>query len=220
MARIPAPDIRAVRRELLDPTQVLQDMKKLRGQGNVKALVSEASSRGYTPADSAKEVLGLRQTFESVIERKPSLSDLRVERDILREPVTKVEFEIGVQSFRKQRSNDQGAIVRAAISAGRNKEVYEMLLEARSGDFDDFTETTVDDNGKVVEAESWWTAFRGCLPPCGPVCLRALVTCKGTWAQYIGCVLWHCIGCGAKCAGCATCNCRWWCRWGVGCCRQ
>jgi hypothetical protein len=23
-----------------------------------------------------------------------------------------------------------------------------------------------------------------------------------------------------KCAGCATCNCSWWCKWAVGCCSQ
>jgi hypothetical protein len=23
-----------------------------------------------------------------------------------------------------------------------------------------------------------------------------------------------------KCAGCASCNCSWWCRWAVGCCSQ
>jgi hypothetical protein len=216
----PRPDVRSVTRELLDPDEVLKEIKKRRGQGGLKKLAAEGSKRGYKPVDSADEVLGYRQIFEATREQRPRLIDRRRQPDLSDEAVSKVEFEFLAQSARKQRARGEAAIAVATISAGKNKDEYEMLLEAPDGDFARFTELTIDETGKVVEADSWWTAFTGCLPQCGGPCLTALAECRGTWIEYIGCVLWRCVGCGVKCAGCATCSCSWWCSWAVGCCRQ
>jgi hypothetical protein len=73
--------------------------------------------------------------------------------------------------------------------------------------------------GDVIEAESWWSAFKACLHGrCGSTCLSALVSCSGTWAAYFWCLVAKCGGCVVKCAACSTCDCRWWCKWAVGCC--
>jgi len=71
----------------------------------------------------------------------------------------------------------------------------------------------------IIEAESWWSGFVGCLRSrCASSCLSSLHSCSGYWAAYFWCLVAKCGGCVLKCAACSTCDCRWWCRWAVGCC--
>jgi hypothetical protein len=72
----------------------------------------------------------------------------------------------------------------------------------------------------LVVANSWGSAWSGCLhSQCANTCLSSLTQCSfGSWAGYFWCVAARCGGCVLRCAACATCDCRWWCRWAVRCC--
>jgi hypothetical protein len=80
-----------------------------------------------------------------------------------------------------------------------------------------------DDKGKpVVYENSWWgrilTCFNGGC--CRPGCFSAAMGCsKINWTAFFACLTEQCGSCVAKCAAYATCNCTWWCEWGVGCCQ-
>jgi hypothetical protein len=54
---------------------------------------------------------------------------------------------------------------------------------------------------------------------CASVCLGSLTACAGVFPVYLKCVAVSCGGCALKCGACATCNCSFWCRWAVGCCK-
>jgi hypothetical protein len=199
--------------EHLDKQQVLDDLKQRRGKGNLKKLADHAKQRGYEPSDSPDAVLGYRHRFEAAEERAAP-------RGAAGAPVKETELELVLQNFKKAGSRDQAAVGVAVIRSGPNVEEYNILLEAPEGNLNAYSEFTVE-NGNIVETESWWSALVSCFTgTCGPICATALATCTGSWIEYIGCVLWRCGGCGVKCAGCATCNCSWWCSWATGCCRQ
>jgi hypothetical protein len=54
---------------------------------------------------------------------------------------------------------------------------------------------------------------------CASVCLGSLTACAGVFPVYLKCVAVACGGCALKCGACATCDCGFWCKWAVGCCR-
>jgi hypothetical protein len=54
---------------------------------------------------------------------------------------------------------------------------------------------------------------------CASVCLGSLTACAGVFPVYLKCVAVACGGCALKCGACATCDCSFWCKWAVGCCR-
>jgi hypothetical protein len=203
---------RRMTREFFDPATTLNDMKRLSGRGDLATLASEAQRRGYKAGGTQKDVLGYRQRVEAAQPMRPP-------RGIRGTAVREVEFELRIQAFTKDQSQDQAALITTTLRAGRNTETYEALLEAPGGDFARASEHVVE-GGKVVATNSWWSAFTRCLhSKCVSVCVSSLLTCPfTTWVGYVGCVLARCGGCGAKCAACASCDCRWWCRWAAGCC--
>jgi hypothetical protein len=202
--------------ELLDDQAVAASLGRLmadpRGK-DLQRLDGEARRRGYRKATGPQAQIGLRQRFKA---DKP----VRPPKGVQAQPVQEVEFEISLSALDKSDSEDQAAIVTVRVNAGQNTEQYDMLLEANDGDFEDVREFKVE-NDQIVPAKSWWTATRNCITSrCGAICIGALVTCSGTWVAYLGCVAAACGGCWATCAACATCNCRWWCKWAAKCCRQ
>jgi hypothetical protein len=212
---MPLPDMpleRRLTREFFDPETVLNDMNQRRGRGNLAILAREAEGRGYHLGATEEHVLGYRQRIEAT-------QPLRPPPGIGGRDVRELEFELRVQALTKNQSRDQAALVTTSLSAGGNSATYDAYLEAPEGDFLRSIERVVE-GGRVVETSSWWTAFVRCLhSKCVNICINALVTCPhGTWAAYLGCVLARCGGCGARCAGCSSCDCSWWCKWGVGCC--
>jgi len=128
-------------------------------------------------------------------------------------------FDMMVHSYEKPGSKDQAAVATVKVRAGDKSETYQFLLVAPGGNFEKAQEYMIGPNNTVIEAHSWWTRFRRCVTSkCGTVCLGATVSCSGTWAAYLLCLVAVCGSCVLRCVACASCNCRWWCRWAVGCC--
>ena len=80
-------------------------------------------------------------------------------------PVGRVELEFTIRSYDSQNADNQAAI--ATISWGgdspEGEDLYqEVFLESRSGNFAQAREFKVE-NGRVVRANSWWTAVRDCV---------------------------------------------------------
>lgn len=194
--------------EFLKTADVLTKLDARKRQDpNVRVLFAEAAKRGFAVAP--KKVFGFRQTLKPIQPTRRGAVTVK-----------QVVFEMNVQEFSAPRgSKDALAIVTVIITGGRDlEESYEMLLEAPGGNISLSREYMVAD-GKVVLARSWWSKVKACLKrECIATCVGALITCSGTWIAYLGCVALACGACFTKCAACASCKCRWWCKWGVGCC--
>jgi len=207
------PNISSEKIELIDSATVLKSMTEKTATGPLQLLAVHGKSLGYTLATSPKDTYGTRHTIRAVEAVNPPPGEKGL-------PIQEVSLEFHVQNFTKARSKDQGALVSITIRAGNNVETREMLLDAPGGDFSQAKEYFVKDN-KVIPAKSWWTAVLACLRKnCITVCVSSLIGCTGTWAAYLACVAVACGGCWVKCLACAGCNCKWWCKWAVGCCKQ
>jgi hypothetical protein len=215
-SKFPFEDLELEQTEVLDAAAVTQglDARLRQPRGRLKKLEDEARGRGYRPAGGPKGEVGLRQKFRT---KKPVHPPQGQQGGAVRE----VSFDFSLRALEKPDSLDQAAVATVIVRAdGDRTDEYDLLLEAPGGNFAQAREFKVE-NDRVVPANSWWTAARDCATStCGSVCVGALLACSGTWAAYLLCVATACGGCWAGCAGCATCNCRWWCRWPVGCCRQ
>lgn len=144
----------------------------------------------------------------------------------------KQEVDVRVQSFSKPGSRDAACLLQVVVKAsgplGRGSRAesvtYNAYLVAPNGNFDKAIEHFATSTGTVRRANSFWTRFKKCAKAsCGSTCAAALVTCipgSVTWVAYFVCFGIACGGCFAKCFACAGCKCRWWCKWGVGCCRD
>jgi hypothetical protein len=199
--------------EILDAATTNKGLQQGLGQANskLKRLDDEATRQGYKPKKGPGSEVGFSQRYRAANPVKPG----RGEKG---EPVQELEYRFFLRELEKPNSRDQAAILTVAVTAGKNTDQYEMLLIADEGKFNEAREYMVE-NDKVALAESWWSATRDCiLSKCGTVCVSSLITCGGTWAAYLLCVAARCGGCWVKCAACATCDCRWWCRWAAGCC--
>jgi hypothetical protein len=201
--------------EVLDSVSVAAALKaRLERAGSPAQMLSqEAARRGYRSRTGAKAELGIRQKYRADTMVKPP-------KGVSGPAIQEVEFELLVRSFARAGSKDEAAVATVTITAGANRDTYEMLLEAPGGNFSKGRESIVV-GGQVIPAKSWWTATKSCLRnKCASVCVGALVTCGGTWAAYLGCVAAACGGCWVRCAACASCNCHWWCKWAAGCCHR
>jgi hypothetical protein len=205
----------------LEQTEILDEAAAGRGlqasmdlpRGRLKKLQDEAQKRGYRASNKPRSSVGLRQRFRAARPVRPPAGEQGA-------PVQELQYEMSLRTLEKPNSQDQAAIATVTVTAGQNTEQYDLLLEAPGGNFAQAQEFKVE-NDQVVPAQSWWTAARSCVTrSCTSVCVGSLVTCSGTWAAYLICVAAACGGCWVKCAACATCNCKWWCRWATGCCRQ
>lgn len=201
--------------ELLDPEAVLEEVTLGRAEPEtgLRALTDQALQLGYTPNDDPGQILAYRQTIEPTQEVRPP-------RGRRAEPgVREVQLETILQSFSKGDSDDQGALLITTVRAGEYTESYEALLDAPGADLLRARELYVED-GELLEANSWFTAYGDCLSSRCPNCRIAPVTCwSGNWIDYVVCLL-RCGGCAFGCWWCATCNCWWLCRWAAGCCNQ
>lgn len=207
--------------EILDESNFGETLGNMMAKGPLQMLYDEATRRGYRYESAQAEQggqrtptqLGLRQVSRAREQVQPDSDDRG-------SSVQETRFELYIRALEKPDSRDQAALINVSIQAGENTEEYNLLLEAPGGYFLDTREFMVE-NDRVVPAFSWWSAFKNCLTSrCGTSCLGALVACSGTTAGYVACVIAACAGCGVKCAACATCNCKWWCRWAPGCCRR
>lgn len=209
------PRIMLEQTEVLDAVTVAAALKgRLENAGTAEhTLAQELARRGYKGRTGARAELGLRQKYRAEAAIKPP-------KGVTGPAVQEVEFELLVRSFGRAGSKDEAAVATVTITAGANRDTYEMLLEAPGGNFAKALEFKVE-RGQVIPAKSWWTATKTCIRnKCTSVCVGALLTCGGTWAAYLGCVALRCGGCWVRCAACASCDCRWWCKWAAGCCNR
>lgn len=123
----------------------------------------------------------------------------------------------------KQGSKDIAAIGQVSVTAGDRSDVYSFCLVAPKGNFAKAQEYRVASNLNVVKTNSWWSCLKKRLRrKCARKCVVSLITCAatGSWVGYILCVAKQCGACFAKYSAGCGCNCRWWCRWAIGCCRK
>lgn len=198
--------------ELFESQHTIRRLKQeSQARPQIQKLYKHAEGLGYKPAVGPKNAFGFKETYRAVAPVKDPRSAKKVEEAV---------FEIHIQDLFKQRSKDKLAIASVQIKAGDEKETYEMLLVAPSGNFLKAREFKVEQN-RVVLAKSWWTRTKACLRRyCVTMCSQSLGTCSGAWVYYLACVAAWCGGCFTGCMACASCRCRWWCRWAViACCR-
>lgn len=184
-----------------DVKALSQNFEALSKKASIKALSGKLTEEGFKPQKTGKNAyFGATETIKSNDGKTAT-------------------FDIKVQSYAKAGSKDKGAVGMVTVKSGGNSDTYQFSLLAPGGDFEKAVEFTVDKNNKVKKANSWWSRWIRCLRNrCASTCLGALTACSGTWAAYFWCVVAACGGCVLRCSGCATCNCRWWCRWAAGCC--
>jgi hypothetical protein len=199
---------------ILDAEGVRAEFTRHLNIPDVRRLEAEARNRGYELTSGEEAAIGLQQRWEARTPVAPPRSQSPAEPS-----VRSLDSRIVMHSLTKRDSpRDQGAIVVATISDGRNSYTHQVLLIATDGNFMGAQEFQVQD-GQLIEAESWWSAVWRCLlDKCGTVIAGALIACSGSFIAYVGCVLAAAGACGAKCAACATCDCSWWCKWAAGCC--
>lgn len=200
--------------EFLDSKDVIKRLKsKKQVNRNLKFLEKYAQGLGYLASDKSDDVFGIRSKVRSKVPIRESR--------LGRETVNEVTFELEVQNFKKSRSRDKLALATMTITAGNHSETYDTLLLAPAGNLLKPREYIYNEKkGKVELTHSWWSRFTSCLGKrCISSCLNSLISCSGTWAAYLGCVAAYCGGCFVICTACASCRCRWWCRWATRCCR-
>lgn len=187
---------------LAPPSSKSAFAKTLAKDTGLRALRDKAITDGFTPHTGSKANWGMKSSWTTSAG----------------ETLT---YEWHIMALR--RGKDEAAVcTESLVSSRREKEVYHSLLTAPNGNFTKASEHYATKSASIRLAHSKWTRFKACVKKssCGSVCVAALTTCSGSWAAYLGCVAIACGGCMGKCAACALCNCRWWCKWAVGCCKD
>jgi hypothetical protein len=202
--------------EVLDEAESARDLEARlsAAPGKLKKLEDEATKRGYKAETGPRSTVAIRHKVRAAQAVKPPAGEQGA-------PVKEVQFEVSLRSYKKAGSKDTAAVGTMTVIAGQTRDEYDVLLEAPGGNMGKAREFKLHGNN-VVPANSWWTAARGCVTSkCGSACIAALTTCPPTsWAAYLLCLAARCGGCWVKCAACASCNCRWYCKWATGCCRH
>lgn len=132
-----------------------------------------------------------------------------------RRPVEKLDFEFVLRDLNG--ADTSGAVAMASLSDGEVTADYHFTLET-PGDNPLRAREYTWDEGQVVPAQSWWSRFVDCTSRegCG---WGAVYNCwEGSWSDFLYCMVRKCGRGVQKCAACATCDCRWWCKWNAGCC--
>ncbi len=176
-----------------------KNLEKFDDEGIV--LHKELAKAGFKPAVKNSNYWGQAETYTDKLGRQ-------------------LKAETYIRDYEKAGSKDKAALAQVVLSLGKRSEVYTFYLIAKEGDFSKVEEYFVGSDMKVSRANSWWSCVRSRLLKCAGPCVAALGTCTGTWAAYLGCVAVACGGCYAGIAACCGCNCKWWCKWAVGCCRN
>jgi hypothetical protein len=207
--------IKRMTAELFDGSSTLTKLESIASKREVNTVLAHARSMGFVASTKASDVQGFKRSY---------LSDVEVKEGGL--TASKLDYVSLVQELKKPGSGDKAAIIITSLSAPgafRGAEIDVRFLVAPGGDVQRTKEMRFDHaTGSVVPTNSFWTRFKGCMTgTCSVVCTGALTTCAfTTWAGYLQCLAVACGGCSAKCFACATCKCRWWCKWAAGCCRD
>jgi len=210
---MPANVIKNMTVEIFDHTQVGKQLTVLTKKQGVKPVYQYAAQEGFKPLKGAKNMQGFKRTYNAA---KP------IKRG--KEKVQRLEYSFHVQELQKRGSKDKAAIIVTHLRGVglKGADVAEArLLVAPGGKIAKAREYKYDlKKKKVAATRSWWTRCKACLKKnCIATCVTSLVTCSGTWVAYLACVGAICGGCFTRCSACASCKCRWWCKWAAGCCK-
>ena len=124
-----------------------------------------------------------------------------------------------IQDYAKPNSKDLAAIGQVRATANDRSEIYTFYLEAPDGNFDSAIEYCTNEKLGISKAHSWWSYVKSRLPAYPAACKASLVACTAaSWAGYLRCIVTACDLSNTKAAARSGCGCRWWCKWGVGCC--
>lgn len=211
------PTIKLEQLEVLDDENVLSELDSLSGlHSELQTLFNLTESAGFT--EVARSAYGWQIKVEAAGEVTPGPGD-----DPGGGPVSSLTSRALFKGFTGGGGAAPNllAVGTMTVTAGSHEHTEYLQFEAPNGDIGRMIERKVDEGGALVVVDGWWDRFRGCLGGCGGVCLAALGGCAGAGAlpAILGCLAIRCGGCAAKCAACATCDCRWWCKWAAGCCR-
>ena len=201
---MPSPYIKATTLDYLEHVAVRADMARLlQTDLGMKSLKSEIDDAGFKPVAGSKGAWGTKGSWT-------------------RNDDQTVKFEISLQGFAKPGSKDSMALLIMTMTGPKGEtDTYRCSLRAPAGKLANVVERYVDKNNKVLLANSYWTRAWNCIrSTCGGPCVRSLTGCTAGIVPCIVSVLTVCGGCAVKCLACAGCNCRWWCKWAVGCCRD
>lgn len=207
------PIIKLEKFEVLDSENALSELDALTGMhSDLQLLLNLTESAGFT--EVAGSSFGWQVTVETAEEIRPG------EGDAPGDPVNSLTSRALFKGFTGGGGAAPSllAVGTMTATAGQNQVIEHLQLEAPGADMDRMIERKVEGNA-LVEVDGWWDRFRGCLGGCGGPCLAALTGCiRPVLPAILVCLAVRCGGCAAKCAACATCDCRWWCRIS-GCCR-
>ncbi len=208
--------IKSMSVEILDGASVARRVKTLSRDAGVKSAIALAKIEGFTLSTKASDAAGFKRTYTPSAPVKEGAVT-----------VTKLAYEYNVHELKRAGSNDLAAVVitrLTPIGAESEAEIDVRYLIAPGGDITKTREMKFDRAaGKMVATNSWWTRLKDCIKgKCSGPCKDALTGCLGSGgiASYLACLAVKCGGCSAKCVACATCRCRWWCKWATGCCRD
>ena len=204
-------DLAPIKTEVLKSNILVPEFARLRAvDAEVIATNDFLVSKGFSAQTGAANVWGQRETY-----RTTSKGQRMDETYTLR-----------VQDYAKPGSKDAAAIAQVEVVAGGRSEVYSFSLIAPEGNFEMAEEYQVGETGGIIsvtKANSWWSCTKQRIKEknCGSVCLSSLTSCPtSSWVAYLGCVAVKCGGCFVKASACCACNCKWWCKWAVGCCHR
>lgn len=207
--------IKSMTVEVFDGTTAMAKSAALASRKEVKTVLAHARSSGFTPSTKSSDFQGFKRSY------KPDGVVSEGEQT-----VTRLDHTYQVQELKKAGSKDFAAVVistfnAVGVSGGTQTDV--RYLFAPGGDITKTTEMKFDHaTGKVVSTNSWFSRLKACVgSKCSAPCKDALTSClaSGGIAGYLICFARKCGGCSAKCVACASCNCRWWCKWAAGCCQ-
>ena len=207
--------------EILGAAAVSADFANLKEADSLMRLASDnLVERGFVALTGSDNFFGIRETYRVMMD----------DGEIVQQTTT-----LEVQDYISSDRRDLGALVRVRLETEDGcKEEYTFNLVAPCGDFNraieyQAVETSIRDPTtgamtarlEMVETDSWGSCMLQELKKCASPCVNALVTCpKTSWSAYLGCLAVRCGGCFVAKAACCTCNCKWWCKWAVGCCKR
>lgn len=199
------------------PNAIRLVARKMRDKTDLAMLYQDAASQSFQPLTGPKDAYAFKETYKAAQPIKDPQTG---------EEVQELEVDFSVQNLKSAQSKDLWAIASVTLTSIKPdhkpgpSEEYHMRLVAPLGNLAKSTEFIVV-GGKVTQTHSWWSRMKKCLKnKCVAECAKSLATCpKPSWVAYLACVAARCGGCWVKCAACAGCKCKWWCKWGVGCCK-
>lgn len=218
---LPDTEMSLVSSEILSRSAVSEDFANMKEADSLMRLASDnLMERGFEPLTGDENFFGIVETYRVMMD----------DGEIVQQTMT-----LEVQDYISADRRDLGALVRVRLETEDGcKEDYTFNLVAPCGNFDRVIEyqavqTSIRDTTtgamaarlEMVETNSWGSCMLQELKKCASPCVNALVTCPKTgWSAYLGCLAVRCGGCFVAKAACCTCNCKWWCKWAVGCCRR